>query len=297
MTYTNENDFRIFGMRHGGNHIFITWIASMCSESVWHFNNMHYGRDPFYTRVGELNRDRVNNLVGRKLFKGVRSFKLGQCDDADRELVRQQKKKYIIINYEDQRIYKKQKEQNIGRSKNVFNVIIIRDIVNLFASRLFIRHEPSYIKNWPEQKPEYVDEDTWDKYAVFYARGYRKFSKDIDSYKSCVKEFIGETNYLSNKVCVSYNAWVVNARYREKIASRFNLRNSDRVIGSIPHSNLGNSRFDDYDKYKNNAGAMRVLDRWKYFKDNPLFWEILGRDNEAVELSNKIFGRIPKCPL
>ena len=45
---------------------------------------------------------------------------------------------------------------------------------------------------------------------------------------------------------------------------------------------------------KDNAQKMKVLHRWKEFKDDSEFVKVLNMDDELIELSRNIFGYFPK---
>ena len=55
---------------------------------------------------------------------------------------------------------------------------------------------------------------------------------------------------------------------------------------------------DSFDgmEYDGKASQMKVLERWKNFKDDP-FYLSLFNDRELVELSETIFGHLPETEL
>jgi hypothetical protein len=51
------------------------------------------------------------------------------------------------------------------------------------------------------------------------------------------------------------------------------------------------SRFDDFE-YDGRAQEMNILERWKHFKDNNAFWDLMREWEDSVKLSNEVFGEI-----
>jgi hypothetical protein len=74
------------------------------------------------------------------------------------------------------------------------------------------------------------------------------------------------------------------------LAKKFGLPFKDVKDENMSKYGPGSS-FDKF-KYKGQAYKMKVLERWKVFKEYP-FYRSIFEDKELVELSNKIFGKIP----
>ena len=52
------------------------------------------------------------------------------------------------------------------------------------------------------------------------------------------------------------------------------------------------SAFDSLEDYDGRAQEMKVLERWKYFKNNKIYWDLFKNYPKAVRLNKKIFGNI-----
>ena len=94
---------------------------------------------------------------------------------------------------------------------------------------------------------------------------------------------------------MKFDDWFANKTYRKKIAEQLNLNFSDAGLNTIMPMGWGKkgSSFDKME-YDGNAQKMKVLDRWKEYKDNPVeFTNVLKMNNELREMSEKIFGPFP----
>ena len=92
---------------------------------------------------------------------------------------------------------------------------------------------------------------------------------------------------------INYNAWFLDQNYRRELSRKFNLEFNDRGINIV--AKWGPTRWgDSFDgtKYDGKATQMQVLDRWRTYKDDPFYRNLL-KDPEVWQLSQRIFGNIP----
>ena len=173
----------------------------------------------------------------------------------------------LIYSYEDYRLEQvthaeceRSHDLYLGQSYIRYDLILLRDPFNLIASRLK--------KNCMAVKaPNCTVTQLWIEYA---------------------KEFLGETNYLTNnKICINYNRWFVDVEYRKQIASSLKMEFSDKGIERVK-SEGGGSSFDGT-KFNGKASQMDVLNRYKLFEDDPEY-QFLVNNEELIEYSRKIFG-------
>ena len=150
-----------------------------------------------------------------------------------------------------------------NQAAKVINIIVLRDPLNLFASRLKIHHD--------RDKRMYMNESI------------------VSLWKSYAREFLGETSHLSRKVAISFNEWFSNAEYRRDLEVSFNFSHTDEGLDEL---GIRVSSFDG-GKYAGKAHQMKVLDRWHHFNDNAEY-KALFDDEELIELSKKIFDMDPK---
>lgn len=161
----------------------------------------------------------------------------------------------------------------IGKPLNAYNLLILRDPYNLFASSLKKK------KNWinsGRSKPgdRYdVSTETW-----------------ISVWKRFAKEFIGETEHLKmrnrEKICVSFDKWFLDKEYRESISKSLNLEFTDRWKNKVTGHGEGSS-FDGV-SFDGKGSNMNVMNRWKKYTDSVEMKKVLG-DKKIRELTIEIF--------
>ncbi len=265
--YANEKEIRFVGLQRSGNHAIINWIYSQCSEPRCHLNWVKVDQNPFYcfqrrATVREFQKDLFTKF-------NINAEKIGLFA----------RKNLFMFSYEDESLekivsekFEKNHDMWIGRSKKRYDLLLLRDPFNLFASRL--KKEDDIIEN---------------KYSL-RKESERKILSGL--WKEHAKEFIGETSSLKNsKVCVNYNKWVADKDYRKEIARLLDLEFTDAGFEEVLHIG-GGSSFDRI-KYNQKASDMKVLERWKHYIDDNDFLDIF-KDREIIDLSRKIFGEIPE---
>jgi len=237
----NEKEIRVVGMQRSGNHPIIDWIMSMCDEPSCYLNFVKE-KNPFTSCVPQ-----------ETTLKGM-SF-------SDIELIN---KKCLVYSFEDEFLRNLPKRyKGIGKSKKMFNILVLRDPYNLFASRLKRRNNRIKFDN--EKQKRLI----------------------INMWKEHAKEFLNESGYLNNKISINFNKWFLDEKYRKEIAKKMKLKYNDESLDRVSDVGAGSS-FDCFD-YDYKAKEMKVLERWKYYNNNN-FYNSLFDDNKLIELSDKIFG-------
>ena len=242
---SEKYEYKVLGLRRTGNHAIINWILSQAKGIVSFANDLTLMQRP---ETANLRETRLNRLGG---------------------------KKYICHSYEDFFVHEVFDENvtfhddYFGKSSKVFNILILRDPYNLFASQL-------YWKKWRGEKFRNDPE-------------HRKLL--VEQWKCIAREFLNETNFIKeNKVCINYNLWVTSRDYRKGLARKLELTFSDKGRNKVSRYGSGSSVDQQYKTGK--GTTMRVLERWTLVKDEPVFRQIL-QDSELIELSKRIFGTIP----
>jgi hypothetical protein len=97
--------------------------------------------------------------------------------------------------------------------------------------------------------------------------------------------------WKSNKYYnISYDRWFASPAYRAEIAQRLSLPYKKGGIDAVrPFKGTdysGCSAFDR-DRYNGRAQEMRVLERWKRYRDDDLFHEILEQNHHLHEFSEE----------
>lgn len=168
-------------------------------------------------------------------------------------------KKCIIQTYEDKdlNIINEINKQHIGKSMNIFNIIILRDPYNMVASRL--------------KYCETVGPDTLVNDDI------------INLWKSYAYEFIGTTNIIDNKILISYNKFISDDEYKFEIMNKLKLLHKNPEYNHV----LGFGGGSSFSKLES-ADVKTYLNRWNLYLQNETFQKHL-MDPELSNLTNKIF--------
>jgi len=215
----------------------------------------HYESGHFVKRIHFYNQTSENRLKNTSYFQELN----GNFS----------KKKLLLYNIEDcppskfhESSLEKHHDSWVGKSRERYDVLIVRDPFNFFASRLKAGAVLTGIDNVDDVK------NLWKDYA---------------------KEYLGETNFLShNKIIINFNQWFSSSQYRKLLADRLRLDFTDRGLEAVRHSSW--SSFDG-SKFDGKAQEMPVLQRWKKFSDHSSYKNIF-YDKELLDLSARIFGVI-----
>ena len=252
----NDVEIRVLGMRRSGNHPIINWLASHYKGRVCFLNNCKPGLNPF------------SNFAGDSI-KFIKNYPINLDKEGKGKF---SKKKCLIHSYEDKfpkdvfnnKDFEKNHDKWLGKSKKCYNVLILRDPFNLFASRLF--------------------------FCLHNKKNIEK-SRNIHLWKEHAKEYLGITNFIKeNKIVINYNLWFLSKDYRKEIAKKFGLRLNDEKIFDVPAYGKGSSF--EWRKFDRKANKMKVLERWKIMASNKFYRPVL-EDEELKKLSDNVFGRFP----
>lgn len=285
--YDNEYEIRVFGIKHGGQHAIINWIATLFDEPVYFFNNCGWNSDPY--RTGRTTGKRAGTDI-EGIF--VRVPRLKNRREEEVEAWRVVPKKCLMYSYENtymDRVDHPNKPatpfEYVGKSEKIFDVLILRDIFNLAASTFKYTARVFDGKDRAGDD-EYLSQFDYKNFSVYRDRLKRRF--DL-----AAKEFLGRRSHMRDKkICISFNDWFKSKGYRERMAAEFGLPNNEVSIKVVAGVGGRGSRFDDFE-YDGRAHEMKVLERWKHFEGNRVFWELMYDWMDTVELSNEIFGEIP----
>lgn len=107
-----------------------------------------------------------------------------------------------------------------------------------------------------------------------------------DLQKKQMKECLGQTNILKDKIIINYNEWFTSKDYRKKTAEKLDIPFTDAGINDVTGFG-GGSSFDKLNSH-GKAQDMNVLKRWKNFRSDPRFVKCM--DKEMKILSRELFG-------
>lgn len=269
-----------FAMRRSGHHAIINWMRNLFPDkySILFFNTVGVLGN-YFTDNKLYNPD---TLMLQKKRHGGNKIKL----------LKKSETKSVFYNYEDIDINRlipctnpdmiDAHSKMIGKAERCYNILILRDPFNLFASRAVKKNTEIRIYRsayGPIIKPFYTVLQKSDEQFLF-----------IEMWKTYAREFLGLTNILDvgyrKKVCISYNRWFIDKEYRGQLCKTFGLSFSDRGLNEV----VSDSSFNDWN-YHGRAQDLEVLNRWEECKDSPMF-KFLLRDKALNELSDEIFGKI-----
>jgi len=111
----------------------------------------------------------------------------------------------------------------------------------------------------------------------------------VENWKLYAREYLGDTSFLPHKVCVSFDRWFANRKYRKKISKQLRLKFTDKGKNTVGAWG-GGSSFDGL-IYKNSAERMDVLARWKqvlHVKRNRKIFRYIQKDVEVIELCSRM---------
>lgn len=262
--YTNQTEMRIFALRRSGHHAIINWIRFQAKGCYFFLNDCKPNSNPFISCA------KKNSIIKGYFLERPYFF-------LEREaLGKLSKKGLLVYNYEDRELeevltdhFEENRSKWLGESKNKIDIVILRDPFNLFASKL----------RWA--------------YGKKLAPKLESFSKIVQIWKAYAREFIGKTDLLENKLTINYNKWFLDKNYREDLSDKLYLPFNDRGLYVV--AKWGPTKWGDtFDgtSYDGHADQMKVLERWKNYKDDD-FYRSLFKDQELLDLSEVIFGQIP----
>ncbi len=244
----NQKEIRVVGLRRSGNHAIINWIRNQQTGKVCHLNNIRPDKNPY------------RNLYLHYQTEKLKQESIGNFSPKD----------CLIYSYEDYPLeaiataeWEKKHDLYVGKSSKKYDILIIRDPLNLLASRFKRNLMNTKANDWSVV-------DLWVAYA---------------------KEYLGETNYLSeNKICINYNRWFSEVKYRQYLALQLNFKFSDYGFRQVKIEGGGIS-FDGR-KFNSSVRPINVLNRWQHFVDNREYRQLLN-NRQLQEYCEKIFDYVP----
>lgn len=247
----NRKEIRVAGIPRSGQHAIIQWILHQAKTSRYVYLNACQDQgclDPYI--------DADHNSI----------YRVGRWD----------KKDLLLFSFEGKSLgavfnnaFEREHDSAVGRSGRRFDLLILRDPYNNFAS-LF---KWGRANGWTS--PEWIAfvRERWKEYA---------------------REYLHETKLMrSNKICVSYNQWFTDWRYRRSLIEELGYDFDEYWIINVV-AKIGIVQFEDHTfdglKFDGRAQEMKVLERWKHFRYDPVYRLVF--DEEMRDLSRRIFGDI-----
>ncbi len=269
----NQREIRVIGLRRSGNHAVINWIGKQAKGNSIFINHVKPLENPYRNQYeSQLNLQRAIEKDADWKYRDLdwwRQERKGNFSD----------KCCLIYSYEDQELervahptFERMREVYLGKSQHQFDVIVMRDPFNLFASRLQTKPR--------EEGPNF---DMLEIYSKRYSLP--------ELWVAYAKEVLGETSFLGGKkIFINYSRWFLEEDYRRQIAAELGLGFSDAGLNDISKAGRGSS-FDG-DRFAGEAYRMDVLNRWRSYAENSAYLRLLKTEG-VIEYSRKLFGDIP----
>lgn len=256
-----EREFRIVGIRRGGNHAINNWVCGLLP------------------REETLN---LRNVPLRKRLKTAGDYRryFHAADEPLDDKLRAGLFRYAVLGYENVHPNEVAPASGAG-GKDVTVLIVLRDAFNNAASTVrMVRREQSrkFTRNWIRNY--FVFPRLWDLMSGFFRSGTTSLQAPGDS-------------WMVKVVMLNYNTWFQDRGYREGIAAQLDLPFSDAGLQAVSPGG-GGSAFDRM-SFDGKAQDMGVLDRWRGMEDDPLLHMALF--NKAIMKNyRKIYGEMPFLP-
>jgi len=248
----NGKELRLIGLSRSGTHAITHWIKQQANGRICFLNCAEGKTNPFHSARPMEN--------GKVYWVNYDNFDIQR----ERES-RLSEKDFLIYSYEDSFLghacsdtFEQWHDQWVGASRERLDVLVLRDPFNLFASRL---KRPGGMV-----QPE-IAIRIWQQHARQWWR--------VRALKQ-------------RPVLIAFNHWLADRDYRRVVARRLGLTFTDAGKDHVPGV-FGGSSFDGR-AYDGRAHEMRVLERWRWFIDDPRYRSLF--DELTLELSRGIFGEL-----
>ena len=261
-----KRQMRVFALERSGSHAITDWILSQCEGKTVFINNVKPDLDG-------------SNLEGNP-FK---SYKQVRCDNVSQEDLKEDYENRsgeldnLMYSYYDLDI-SQINERSLNGYEDIyfgdflvkFSILILRDPFNYFASKLKAMSIPNQRAKRAFKIPLTPD-----------SKGYLQ-----ELWKDYAREYLD-----GNHMNISYNKWFSDESYRKDLSEKLFLEYNEDSLDEVSKYWRGSS-FDKME-YDGKASDMDVLNRYTHYLDNHFYMSIF-EDKEILDLSEEIFGEIPK---
>lgn len=248
--------FIVHGMKRSGNHAVLNWLKA--HDHFIHFNNVY--------RIamvldGEIKLPEKPDPYRQWLKARYKEKGMGALFPFERLCPRS-----YIASFEDHRL---DWQAFSGAPLPVINLIIVRDIKNLMASRI----KKGMSRDSRAYPTEYNDD----------------MQRVIDTWKMHARECLGETDYIPNRIVIPFNRWFSDQRYRQQLAEQLGYTFTDEGLSKV--STKGDGSSFDQTNYDNQGQRMDVLDRVQRLseQERAVFDSVMD-DAELLDLNQRLFG-------
>ena len=290
---TNYVEIRAYGLMRSGNHAIIEWIQNQYSgQRTCFLNNVKHGDfDPYRS----FYQKKLTKIYSKKHTERLR--KLKKClliySYEDREEIEKDRVSFLesVFNSE----FEEKRAQYVGKSKYFFNLLIIRDPFNCFASRLKLLQVRGAMRGASD--------------PLFIAENWKQLAQDAIAQMKDPKP---------NRIVVNYNQWVASVDYRKELSRILKGTFNDSTFDTLSSFGGGSSFHDTLDKAVEPSGwfsavvgkfllggqsynpsfencldevqRKELFERWRLLASNETFRKMI--DEEVLVLSEELFGEI-----
>ena len=259
-----EQEFRIVGIRRGGNHAINNWVCGLLpKDETLNLRNVPL-RDPIDTSYDyrRYSHDGPVDLSG-----GFR---------------------YAVLGYENVHPADVAPLEGAGADERTI-IVVLRDAFNNAASTVrMMRRKQSSTETRIWTRNYFAFPRMWDLMSGFFRSGVAVLKGP-----TTLAESGPRGPWMLKVVMLNYNTWFQDRGYRESIAAQLNLPFSDAGLQTVS-SGGGGSAFDRM-SFDGKAQDMGVLDRWRGMEDDLLLNMAL--INKAIRKNHrKIYGELPFQP-
>lgn len=255
MFYENyiEKIYIVNGLARSGNHLFITWLISgFNNNEVYYLNNI---KPSYYNLINEkktnikkiFNSHTItnDNKYGLKINEEIRK-NLAGTKAMKKFLFGKKKIKILVISMENKKTEKIDILSKIFiNCDNIYKCIVLRDILNLFSSRI-------------ESEKRLSSEDLYktDKITIEYW---------LDNYYNSKKK---------DYIVFNYNKFLCYTITRKALSNKLNINYSKTKITLNSFGLTSGSSFQNNISNKSN-----YFMRWNLFKNNELVKNLINQKN------------------
>lgn len=227
----NKRIFFFLSMKRSGQHAVINWICHQNPRDILFINNNYMNKNNFGITERKHVRYEIFSHNNNKKKMEVNRYVKEQKDFNYSLLFNETMD--LAFNFEDHsglEVTKNNIEKDFIKPENeIIFIIIVRDPYNWMASS--------------EQS---------------HANKRTSIKERKKRWKNHMEICLGTLIFPYDFICINFNKWFVDKKYRMKLTNRLGLIFNDRGKEEMTHE----SSFDNFN-FQNKASQMKVLERWK----------------------------------
>jgi len=278
--YGNARKIMLPSMHRSGHHAIAVWLLHQ-AEGVDKFDIKTMAEWWFYLKVSKGINFMFNNPLKKEqkdrskfngIMRGIWDGTMARVENCPPEDVE------MFIGTHEQETLKEVTWQ-CGKSDIFYKtdiVLIIRSFHNWVASCV-----QQHRRSGMAQKGPWGEGVSWNPSVLEHHINEDHIEKYIDH---CKHALDGTTPHIF------YDKWFASKKYRKEITDSLGLHFTDAALNQTSPFG-GGSSFDAL-IYLKNASEMNVLNRYKQMEDNEDYQQIIQNNEEAIDLSNQLFGKV-----